>query len=183
MKKTLAILEECKKDQHSHWIKLKEDAAALFKEVKRKYYKRKYLIRYLEAIATEEERKGPEVKIISKDYILLKNFTAKITDHVDKELTKYFLNKKARELIEQADYLTECKETYGSLEYLKGLDLQLIFDHYHSVIDETSSHAIPDRFTRNNICDLYHLKVQHVRQLHNYLRNIDNPLEVTDEAE
>jgi hypothetical protein len=107
MKKTLVILEECKKDQHQQWIKLKEESTALFKEVKRRYHKRKYLIRYLEAIASEEERKGPEVKIISKDYIVLKNFTAKITDHVDKELTNYFLNKKARELIQQADRLKE----------------------------------------------------------------------------
>ena len=183
MKKTLAILEECKKDQHSHWIKLKEDTTALYKEVKRRYHKRKYLIRYLEAIATEEERKGPEVKIISKDYIMLKNFTAKINHHVDKELTMYFLNKKARELIQQADHLTECKETYASLDYLKGLDLQLIFDHYHSVMDQIASYPIPESFTKNNICDLYHLKVQHVRQLHNYLKNIDNPLEVTETAD
>jgi hypothetical protein len=110
---------------------------------------------------------------------MLKNFATKITDHVDKELTKYFLIKKARELIQQADHLAECKETYASLEYLKGLDLQLIFDQYHSVMDQTASHKIPEIFTKNNICDLYHLKVQHVRQLHNYLRNIDNTLEVT----
>jgi hypothetical protein len=50
-------------------------------------------------------------------------------------------------------------------------------------MDETASHPIPESFSRNNICDLYHLKVQHVRQLHNYLRNIDNPLEVTEAAE
>ena len=183
IKNTQIILEECKKAQYGDWSKLKEDSAALYKEVKRRYNKRKCLIKYFEAIATEEERKGPEVKLITKDYYMLKNFATKMAEHVDKDLTKYFLNKKARELIQQADHLTECKETYASLEYLKGLDLQMIFDHYHSVMDETTSHPIPNKFTRNNICDLYHLKVQHVRQLHNYLRNNDNPLEVTEVAE
>jgi beta-xylosidase len=36
----------------------------------------------------EEERKGPEIKIISKDYIKLKNFASKMTDHVDTKLTE-----------------------------------------------------------------------------------------------
>ena len=109
IKNTQIILEECKKAQYGDWSKLKEDSAALYKEVKRRYNKRKYLIKYFEGIATEEERKGPEVKLITKDYIMLKKFAAKMAEHVDKDLTKYFLNKKARELIQQADHLTECK--------------------------------------------------------------------------
>ena len=45
------------------------------------------------------------------------------------------------------------------------MTLDAIYENYKDAIDKTASHPLPDDFSRENIGDLYKLKVCKVRQM------------------
>jgi hypothetical protein len=73
----------------------------LLAQASERFTPREHLIRYLEKIVTEEESKMQEMggKMVARDYDRLKEFAAKVKRHVEVEVSEYFINKRARELI------------------------------------------------------------------------------------
>jgi hypothetical protein len=95
---------------------------------------------------TEEESKVQEMggKMVAKDYDRLKEFAAKVKRHVEVEVSEYFINKRARELIAEVNLLRGYEETFTSLEYLSAIDLGMISDHYQGAIDQTAGRPLPE---------------------------------------
>ena len=111
-----------------------------------KFAPREHLIRYLEQILTEEESKMQESsgKMVARDYDRLKEFATKVKRHVEVEVSEYFINKRARQLIAEVNLLKGYEETFRSLEYLRVLDLSMISDHYQRVLDQTAGRSLPE---------------------------------------
>lgn len=118
-------------------------------------------------------------KLVARDYDRLKEFSAKVTRHVDVEVSEYFINKRARELIAELDLLKIYEETFSSLEYLRVLDLGMISDHYLGILDQTAGRPLPEQISRDNIADFYKLKVGKARQLNSQLSTMRGPQEMT----
>ena len=119
--------------------------------------------------------------MVARDYDRLKEFAAKVTRHVDVEVSKYFINKHARELIAEANLLKNYQEIFSSLEYLRVLDLGMISEHYLGILDQTAGRPLPEQISRDNIADFYKLKVGKARQLNSQLSNMKGPQEMTIE--
>ena len=145
-----------------------------------------HLVSYLESLLEEskEERKGHgSPKMIARDYQILKEFVTKMTSHVDVQMREYYINKKARELLAEVDNLQVCRKALASFQYLRSVNLEMIGDQFQSVIDKTASKALPDNFTRDNIGDLYKLKVGKAKQLCSQFSKMRASQEMTEEQQ
>jgi hypothetical protein len=118
----------------------------LLAQASEKFTPREHLIRYLEKIATDEESKvqRSDTKLIARDYDRLKEFAEKVKRHLEVEVSEYFIHKRAKELKAEVNLLIEYEETFRSLVYLRVLDLDMINEYYHSVLDQTAGNPLPD---------------------------------------
>jgi predicted nuclease with TOPRIM domain len=157
----------------------------LLVQASEKFTPREHLIRYLEKILTEEESKvqGSDTKLIARDYDRLKEFAEKVKRHLEVEVSEYFIHKRAKELKAEVNLLIEYEETFRSLVYLRVLDLDMINEYYHSVLDQTAGNPLPDQISRDNIVDLYKLKVGKVKQLNSQLSTLRGSQEMMIECD
>ena len=82
--------------------------------------------------------------MIARDYDRLKEFAEKVKRHLEVEVNEYFIHKRAKELKNEVNLLIEYEETFRSLVYLRVLDLDMINEYYHSILDQTAGNPLPD---------------------------------------
>ena len=121
--------------------------------------------------------------MIARDYDRLKEFAEKVKRHLEVEVSEYFIHKRAKELKAEVNLLIEYEETFRSLVYLRVLDLDMINEYYHSVLDQTAGNPLPDQISRDNIVDLYKLKVGKVKQLNSQLSTLRGSQEMMIECD